>query len=118
MREALEAAIAWYREVLLQTKQGEPARAYLDERGLTEQTLDRFTIGYAPNTWEALTGRLASRGFSSEELIGAGLASPSNRGGVIDRFRGAIDHPDSRLVRSGGWPRRTDHARGRRDRST
>jgi DNA primase len=93
MREALEAAIAWYREVLLQTKQGEPARAYLDERGLTGQTLDRFTIGYAPNTWEALTGRLASRGFSSEELIGAGLASPSNRGGVIDRFRGRVIIP-------------------------
>ena len=93
MREALEAAIAWYREVLLQTKQGEPARAYLEERGLTEQTLDRFTIGYAPNTWEALTGRLASRGFSSEELIGAGLASPSNRGGVIDRFRGRVIIP-------------------------
>ena len=93
MREALEAAIAWYREVLIQTRQGERARAYLDERGFTEQTLDRFTIGYAPNTWEALTGRLASRGFSSEELIGAGLASPSNRGGVIDRFRGRVIIP-------------------------
>jgi DNA primase len=93
MREALEAAIAWYREVLLQTRQGERARAYLDERGFTKQTLDRFTIGYAPNTWEALTGRLASRGFSSEELIGAGLASPSNRGGVIDRFRGRVIIP-------------------------
>jgi DNA primase len=93
MREALEAAIAWYREVLIQTRQGERARAYLDERGFTEQTLDRFTIGYAPNTWEALTGRLASRGFSVEELIGAGLASPSNRGGVIDRFRGRVIIP-------------------------
>jgi DNA primase len=93
MREALEAAIAWYREVLIQTHQGERARAYLDERGFTEQTLDRFTIGFAPNTWEALTGRLASRGFSSEELIGAGLASPSNRGGVIDRFRGRVIIP-------------------------
>ena len=93
MREALEAAIAWYREVLIQTRQGERARAYLDDRGFTEQTLDRFTIGYAPNTWEALTGRLASRGFSSEELIGAGLASPSNRGGVIDRFRGRVIIP-------------------------
>ena len=93
MREALEAAIAWYREVLIQTRQGERARAYLDERGLTEQTLDRFTVGYAPNTWEALTGRLTSRGFSTEELVGSGLASPSNRGGVIDRFRGRVIIP-------------------------
>ena len=93
LREALEAAIAWYREVLLQTPQGERARAYLAERGLTEATLDRFGIGYAPNNWEMLTGRLAARGFSHEELIGSGLASGSNRGGVIDRFRGRVIIP-------------------------
>jgi DNA primase len=93
LREALEAAIAWYREVLLQTPQGERARRYLTERGLTDATLDRFGIGYAPNNWEMLTGRLASRGFTQEELIGSGLASLSNRGGVIDRFRGRVIIP-------------------------
>jgi DNA primase len=93
LREALEAAIAWYREVLLQTPQGERARRYLQERGFSESTLDRFGIGYAPNNWEMLTGRLAARGFSADELIGSGLASPSNRGGVIDRFRGRVIIP-------------------------
>lgn len=93
LREALEAAIAWYREVLLQAHQAERARGYLDERGFTTETLERFTIGYAPNTWEALTRRLIGRGFSNEELVGAGLASPSNRGGVIDKFRGRIIIP-------------------------
>jgi DNA primase len=93
LREALEAAIAWYREVLLQTTQAEAARAYLDERGLSSETLERFAIGYAPNTWDALTRRLIGRGFGNEELIGAGLASPSNRGGVIDKFRGRIIIP-------------------------
>jgi DNA primase len=93
LREALEAAVAWYREVLLQTPQGERARAYLAERGFTDATLDRFGIGYAPNNWQMLTGRLAARGFSQEELIGSGLASPSNRGGVIDRFRGRVIIP-------------------------
>jgi DNA primase len=93
LREALEAAIAWYREVLLQTPQGERARRYLAERGFSEATLDRFGIGYAPNNWEMLTGRLAGRGFSPDELIGSGLASPSNRGGVIDRFRGRVIIP-------------------------
>src|ERR671918_437236 len=57
LREALEAAIAWYREVLLQARQAERARAYLAERGLSEATQDRFGIGYAPNTWEALSTR-------------------------------------------------------------
>lgn len=93
LREALEAAIAWYREVLLQAHQAERARAYLDERGFSAETLERFTVGYAPNTWEALTRRLIGRGFNNEELIGAGLASPSNRGGVIDKFRGRIIIP-------------------------
>ena len=93
LREALEAGIAWYREVLLQARQAEQARAYLAERGLEPETLERFGIGYAPNTWDALTRRLIGRGFTNEELIGAGLASPSNRGGVIDKFRGRIIFP-------------------------
>jgi len=93
LREALEAAIAWYREVLLQARQAEPARRYLDERGLTAETLECFAIGYAPNTWDALTRRLIGRGFSNAELVAAGLASPSNRGGVIDKFRGRIIIP-------------------------
>ena len=93
LRDALEAAISWYREVLLQTPQAEKARAYLEERGLTPETLERFGIGYAPNSWDALTRRLISRGFTNEELISSGLASPSNRGGVIDKFRGRIIIP-------------------------
>jgi DNA primase len=93
LREALEAAITWYREVLLQAHQAEKARAYLAERGFTEATLERFGIGYAPNTWEAMTKRLRSKGFSDQELTDAGLASPSTRGGVYDRFRGRIIIP-------------------------
>jgi DNA primase len=93
LRDALEAAIAWYREVLLRTPQAERARAYLAERALSDETLERFGIGFAPATWDALTKRLRGRGFSEEELVGAGLASPSNRGGVIDKFRGRIIIP-------------------------
>ena len=93
LRDALEAAIAWYREVLLQTPQAEKARAYLAERGLSAETLERFGIGYAPSSWDALTKRLTGRGFTNEELISSGLASPSNRGGVVDKFRGRIIIP-------------------------
>ena len=93
LREALEAAIAWYREVLLQAHQAERARDYLAGRGFIDETLERFTIGYAPNNWEAMTKRLRSKGFSDSELTDAGLASPSTRGGVYDRFRGRIIIP-------------------------
>jgi DNA primase len=93
LREALEAAIAWYREVLLQARQAQAARAYLVERGLTAETQDRFVLGYAPNTWDALVRRLRARGFSDAELTGSGLAGTSGRGGVYDRFRGRIIIP-------------------------
>src|SRR5947208_3103935 len=93
LREALQAAIAWYREVLLRTPQGERPRAYLRKRGFTDETLDRFSIGYAPNAWEPLSKRLGARGFSDEELVSAGLAGPSNRAGLIDQFPGRIIIP-------------------------
>ena len=93
LREALEAAIGWYREVFNQAHQAERARAYMAERGFSDETLERFGIGYAPNTWEAMAKRLRSKGFSDGELTGAGLTSPSNRGGVYDRFRGRIIIP-------------------------
>ena len=92
MREALEAAIAWYREVLLQATQAQRARDYLAQRGLSEETLERFTIGYAPNTWDALTNRLHARGFTDAELIAVGLATAGQRG-AYDRFRGRIIIP-------------------------
>jgi DNA primase len=93
LREALEAAITWYREVLIRTPQGERGRAYLAGRGFSDETLERFAIGYAPNAWDALSKRLQARGFTDEELTGAGLASGSNRGGVIDKFRGRVIIP-------------------------
>jgi DNA primase len=93
LREALEAAIAWYREVLLQARQADRARAYLEERGLTAATQERFGIGYALNTWEAASKRLRAKGFTDAELTDAGIASPSTRGGVYDRFRGRIIIP-------------------------
>ncbi|HEY7451152.1 MAG TPA: DNA primase [Candidatus Limnocylindria bacterium] len=93
LRDALEAAIAWYREVLRQASVAEPARQYLAERGFTEETLDQFGIGFAPDNWEALVKRLAARGFTTEEMVAAGLASVGQRGKPVDRFRGRIMIP-------------------------
>ena len=93
LRDALEAAIGWYRDVLRQANQAAPARRYLAERGFTEETLEQFGIGFAPDSWDALATRLASRGFSSEEMISAGLASMGQRGRPVDRFRRRIIIP-------------------------
>jgi DNA primase len=93
LREALEAAIAWYREVLLQAHQAEAARQYLAQRGIRPETQERFALGYAPNTWDALVGRLRRKGFTDAELNGAGLCGTSGGGRVYDRFRGRIIIP-------------------------
>ena len=53
-----------------QAHQAERARVYMAERGFSDETLDRFGIGYAPNTWEAMAKRLRSKGFSDAELTG------------------------------------------------
>src|ERR671918_241048 len=122
LRDALEAAIAWYREVMLQAHQAERARSYLAERGLSPATQELFGIGYALNTWDALVKRLRSKGFTDGELIGAGLASPSTRGGVYDRFRGRIIIPirdaSGRAIGLGGrgQPRDGAHRRASRAR--
>jgi DNA primase len=95
LRDALEAAFTFYREILLDPRMPAAVRAreYLVDRGFTEATLDRFGIGLAPHDWEALSRRLAARGFTSAELVAAGISSPSRRGGVYDRFRGRITIP-------------------------
>jgi DNA primase len=78
--------------VLLHARPAEAARAYLAERGLAPDTLERFGIGFAPNTWDAVTRRVRARGFSDEEMISAGLAMRGQRG-VYDRFRGRVIIP-------------------------
>jgi DNA primase len=106
LREALDSAAAWYREVLRQATAAEPARAYLVERGFSDETLERFGIGFAPQSWDALTSRLQAKKFTTEEIVGAGLASVGQRGRPVDRFRGRImipiRDPSGRMTGFGG----------------
>lgn len=76
---------------------GKKALDYLKKRGLTDETIKTFQIGYAPKAWESLSKFLRKRGFSNKELIDSGLAIVSPKG-CYDRFRGRIVFPliDSR----------------------
>lgn len=93
LRDVLEAAAGFYRHHLLETPAGGRVRDYLGGRGLTNATLEAFQIGYAPDSWEAGVEFLTSRGFTLEEVVEAGVASPRGTGGVIDRFRNRIMFP-------------------------
>ncbi|QTX04849.1 DNA primase [Agromyces archimandritae] len=70
----------------------EPARRFLGERGFDPAAADRFGVGFAPKSWDALTKHLTARGFVTEELAAAGLVSQGDRG-VYDRFRGRLVWP-------------------------
>lgn len=68
------------------------ARAYIAERQLAPESVERFQLGYAPNSWEALVTHLEMRGFTGEEAVGAGLAVSGDRG-AYDRFRHRLMFP-------------------------
>lgn len=90
--EANLKAQQFYHHILTSHPLGKRALEYLKERGLAEETINQFGIGYSPNSWEGLTKFLLKRGFGTTELIDSGLAVSSARG-CYDRFRGRITFP-------------------------
>jgi DNA primase len=95
LREVMESAIAFYHAVLMKSKAGEPALAYLRGRGFTDATIEKHQLGWAPAGWDQLVRQLASkRHVTPAELMDVGLASPRQRGGgVYDRFRERVIFP-------------------------
>jgi DNA primase len=91
---ANEEAAALYRTMLAGGREAEDARAYVTERGITAEAIERFGIGYAPGYPDFLLRRLVgSSGLSPEILLEAGLATRGDDGTVRDRFRGRITFP-------------------------
>jgi DNA primase len=91
----LERASTYYARYLWEAAEAGPARDYLIGRGLSEETLREFRVGYAPSAWDRML--LASRkaGFSDEELLAVGVARRSSRNPaqLFDRFRERIMFP-------------------------
>lgn len=67
--------------------------AYLKKRGLREDTIQTFRLGYAPDSWDYLTRALQQKGYRLEEIERAGLAVKSEQGSHYDRFRNRITFP-------------------------
>jgi DNA primase len=92
--QLLDRTAAYYERYFWESDEAAGSRAYLAERGLEEQALRRFRVGYAPSAWDRVL--LASRrgGFSERELYDTGLAQRSReRGTLYDRFRARIMFP-------------------------
>jgi DNA primase len=76
----------------LATAEAEPGRNFLGERGFDQSAAERFGIGFAPRGG-ALTKHLNTLGFTSDELVTAGLVGKGERGDYYDRFRGRLVWP-------------------------
>ena len=91
--EVTEAASRWFR-LQLQTGAAAEARDYLVRRGLDQAALDRFEIGFAPDSRTALTQALRDKGFDESLAVESGMsAKPDGGGAAYDRFRGRIMFP-------------------------
>ncbi|MDP1877868.1 MAG: DNA primase [Actinomycetota bacterium] len=89
--EAHKVAAAYYVEQLATPEAG-IGRDFLTSRGFDAEAARHFGVGFAPKSWDALTGHLRRAGFTEAELMAAGLVSQGNRG-VYDRFRGRLVWP-------------------------
>jgi DNA primase len=102
LRKLNEDALLWFHQVLLRSKDAAGARAYLQSRGVSSETVVAFGLGYAPEQWDGLSRYLLGQGYTERELVEGGLAraregvlggANGQGGGVYDYFRNRIIFP-------------------------
>lgn len=91
--ELCELATKFFEKQLHEGKIGKRAKEYLLKRGITEESIKSWRIGFAPETWDSLLNFLKTKGFSVGEIERAGLVLTSDKGKTYDRFRGRIIFP-------------------------
>jgi len=107
LRKLNEDALLWFHQMLLRSKEAEEARAYVESRGISAETVLTFSLGYAPDRWDALSSYLLKQGYSERELVMGGLAREREHegqdgqdagemragSGVYDYFRNRLIFP-------------------------
>lgn len=83
----------FYHYILLKTTAGKKALEYLSRRGFTEEDFRNYYLGYAPQTWDSLLKFLLKKGFTTEEILKAGLVTRGKSGHYYDRFRDRVIFP-------------------------
>lgn len=87
-------AASYYHKVLLDAKSAKIARDYLVEREVSEEIIEGFKLGFAPEDWERLNDFLKKKDFKEEDIFQAGLTIKSEKGtGQYDRFRKRLMFP-------------------------
>ena len=112
LQQLLERAAAYYSNYLWESKEAGKAREYLAGRGLAEQTLRDFGVGFAPSAWDKILVAGQRAGFTVPEMHSVGLVQRSRQGQEYDRFRARImfpiRDPRGRVLGFGGRATRDD----------
>ncbi len=89
-----QAAVGFFVQRLARDSGAQAVREYCRTRQLSREVVERFGLGYAPNTWELLGRELQRQGYPQEVLVRSGLvATRDHRPGVYDRFRHRLMFP-------------------------
>lgn len=91
LQKVNEKACVYFHRVLVESPKGKPARDYLKRRGITQEVISRFKLGYAPDEWDGLCSAL--KGEDLRLASKAGLVIPRGTGGHYDRFRSRVMYP-------------------------
>ncbi|PIY90996.1 MAG: DNA primase, partial [Candidatus Nealsonbacteria bacterium CG_4_10_14_0_8_um_filter_35_10] len=104
--EICELSTKFFQKQLAESKIGQEAKKYLLNRKISEESIEKWRLGYAPDSWQGLSDFLVSRGYKKEEVEKAGLAIKNEQGSFYDRFRGRIIFPifdlSSQVIGFGG----------------
>lgn len=75
------------------TPEGKKGLDYFLDRGLTQDTIRHFGLGFAPDKWDGLLRHMKSKGFTEQELVAADLAKKTQKGYIIDTYRNRAMFP-------------------------
>ncbi len=105
LHDVMELAARWFTENL-NGMSGSAARSYFERRGLTRDTLQKFRLGFAPDSRTALRTALLAKGATEQQLVDSGLLIQVEDKQPYDRFRGRvmfpIRDPKGRVIAFGG----------------
>ena len=108
---ANDTAHFYFRQALRGTDRGKEVAQYMSDRGIRPETVEKFGLGYAPDSWDGLLGYLRKKGYSDDEVVAAGLVGRSDRG-PFDWFRDRLIVPikdgRARIIAFGGRAMRSD----------
>lgn len=91
LSDLLTAAADYFHQLLLYAPQAEAARQYVARRGLSDETLSAFKVGFALDSWDACRTHFHMQGYSDEDLLDAGLLTANEEKGTqYDRFRNRL----------------------------